>query len=203
MAQRFDRQPDIRPYREPEIEPSVPYTYGSWGALAVCYGVNEPFISRIARTVKDEEGYYLWSSPRLVLTLAEAADAFRRGNNEHNGDLIRGAVHWCNERLPAETQLPEDTILRLSWARYGLASITCEENRKYGRFMDVVRHGPDTVILLAPRNPGESDLTPNTRVVPENVIFFATGEPYRQREERPPRREGYGGKNNRRGGFVG
>jgi hypothetical protein len=199
-----DREP--RPYQAPEIDAHEGLTYGKWGGLAVIYGVNVPFLSKLARGIVDEHGCFLWSSPTLVLTLAEASDAFHNKDEARNDELLRAAVSYCNEFLPPERALALDTRLRLTWARYGVVTVTCEFNRQKGYYMDVVKHGPDTEIIIAPRDPSDAPI--RSRVDDDRAVFFATGEEKPQRQQREPRqarsnRGGYGGRNNSRGGFVG
>jgi hypothetical protein len=193
-----------RPYTPPEIDVQGGVTYGRWGGLAVAYGVNAPFVSRLARGVRDDNDCFLWSSPTLVLTLAEASEAFHSGDEARNAELMQAAVDYCNQFLPNDRKLPDGTRLRLTWARYGVLVVTCEENRQKGYYMDVVKHGPDTEIIIAPRNPEDAPI----RSIKDDdpAVFFQTGEekkPQRQQPRQSRGRGGYGGRNNSRGGFVG
>lgn len=181
-----------REYRAPEISTDGPHTYNRWDALAIIHGVNAPFISQIAKDVRDEEGFFLWSSPKLVLTIAEASHAFQTGNEQHNQEMLAAAIHYCNQYLPADKQLPPGTVLKLTWAQFGIAAITCEERRNApGEFMDIVRHGVNTVILNAPRVSEES----SNRMWTADV-FTSTGERFERRDN--PRNGGRP-QHNRRG----
>lgn len=178
-----NRQP--REYRPPAIETKNKLTYGVRGSLAIVYGINVPFITRMAKDVFDQDGFYLWSSPTLVLTLAEAADAHRNNDRERNDGLIRAAVEYCNQYLPEDSKLRDDAVLRLSWARYGVACITCEENRSKGYLMDVLKHGPETMVLIAPlehdQAPIQSNIDDSENEDGTETIFFPTGEAVPQR----------------------
>lgn len=176
-----DRAP--RAYRAPDIQTENSCTYNRWNALAIIYGINVPFVSRLATNIRDDDGFYLWSSPRLVLTIAEAHDAYRNGNEEHQRGLMHAAIDLCNQYLPSDRRLSDDTILRLTWVQYGIASVSCEERSKQpGVFMDVVKHGVNTLILNAPKA-GETDTNYTMRT---EDLFTPTGTPFvkQQREER-------------------
>lgn len=206
-----DRAP--RSYRPPEIQTDRGCTYNRFKALGMVYGINVPFASKLAKDVRDEEGFFLWSSPRLVLTIAEAHDAYRNNNAQHSAALTASAIEFCNSYLPEGQKLPEDAILRLTWIQYGIASISCEERRSHpGTYMDIVKHGVNTMILNAP---WDDDAAP-TRMETQTV-FTATGTPFEkpQREERyqgkprssfnpnRPGRGSYGGKGGGQRGLVG
>lgn len=183
MSYKQQHQSAPRPYRVPDIETVDGCTYNRWGALAVVYGLNVPFVSRLATNVRDEEGFPLWSSPRLVLTIAEAHDAYRNGNEPRQAELMNAALYFCNQYLPEGDKLADDTILRLTWVQYGICSISCEENRRGGYDMDVVKHGVNTFILNAPKN---ADDESDRRMQTEHMLT-PTGTPF----ERPQRDERY------------
>jgi len=199
----YKKNTESRPYQAPEIRVNEGFTYNKWDALAIVHGVNAPFVSKIAKDVRDDEGFFLWSSPRLVLTVAEASHAFQSGNEDRNRDMLAAAIHFCNEFLPADSQLPENTILKLTWAQYGIAAITCEERRNSpGEFMDIVRHGVNTVILN-----GAVGTEMNNLRMATDQIFTPTGLRF-ERSDKPrnsasPKRSGYGGRNNWRGANIG
>ena len=175
-----------RSYRAPEIDVTAGLTYNRWGALGIVYGTNIPFISKLAKDIRDEEGNYLWSSPALVLTIAEASDAFRNDNSKHHAELMQAAVDYCNQYLPAESQLENDAALRLTWADNGLVSVTCENNRSRGYDMDVVKHGQHSFLLVAPRDPDRSPLQATSA---DSGLFVRLGNERPARVERPERND--------------
>lgn len=123
-------------------------TFNKWGALAIVFSINAPFLSEMARNVRDTEGFYLWSSPTLVLTVAKAGAAYWAKSYDESDGLMRAAIDYCNSYLPAQHQLPDNTVLRLAWADHGLASVTREERRNEpGTYMDIVKTGVATSII--------------------------------------------------------
>ena len=170
-----------RTYRAPEIETDAQagLTYNNWGALAMIHGMNVPFITRHAKDALDRDGFRLWSSPSLVLTLHQASDAHRTGDEARNADLMRAAIEYCNEILDASNQLPEDAMLRLTFAQFAIASVSLERNNRTGREMDIVKHGANTVIINAPLAS-----RPQHQFIKTDNIITPTGT---ERTPRPPR----------------
>ena len=182
QSRDYQQNREVRNYRAPDIEMVDGCTYNRWGALAVVYGLNVPFVSRLANSVVEEEGFHLWSAPRLVLTIAEAHDAYKSRNETRQKELMLAAIDYCNQYLPQDSRMSDDTILRLTWVQFGICSISCEHNRRNDYEMDVVRHGVNTLILNAPKD----DNAETERRMQTALVMTPTGTPFErpQREER-------------------